>query len=116
MWYKIVESDWREHTNIQFKTLFHGNCGSRIIPTDTWLQADEKMVHDGTAGTEYLSGWHVIPTREEAQHYRDKFTAKRPGSLDIVRVWTHNVRPKKHSRAPIYLAEWIYLGAWPNAQ
>ena len=41
--YRMVEKD--KYGNL--KTLFHGINGSRILPIDTWIQADIKMVSEG---------------------------------------------------------------------
>jgi len=46
-WYKIVETD--DKGNI--KTLFHGINRSRILRVGEWLQAELKMVIDGSRGT-----------------------------------------------------------------
>lgn len=108
MWYKIVDKN-----SDDFKTLFHGNNGSRILVEDTWLEADVRVVHDGTKGTPYLSGWHIIPTKDEALEYIGKFK-KRRDDLKIIRVWAKDVWGKKHSPSAIYLARWIYIGARPT--
>lgn len=103
MWWKIVALD-----DNQYKTIYHGNEGSRTLPRGVWLRADEKEVHDGSNGTPYISGWHVIPTREEAEKYFEKFKAKSQ-LLTIIPVFAYNIVPKRHSRAPVYLARWIYI-------
>lgn len=114
MWYKIVEMHDSNLDAPHFRTLFHGNNGSRKLETDKWLEAEQKVVHDGSNGTPYTSGWHVIPTREEAEQYKAQFKSDRKGTLSIVRVWTIDVQKKLHSRSPVYLARWIFLGVWPN--
>ncbi len=110
MWYKIVESG----EDIGLRTLFHGNEGSRKLETRKWLRAAEKIVHDGTNGTPYTSGWHVIPTRAEAYEYLEQFKKARRNRLIVIRVWTKGVYKKEHSRSPVYLARDIYIGAWPD--
>ncbi len=110
MWYKIVESG----EDIGLRTLFHGNGGSRKLETRKWLRAEEKIVHDGTNGTPYTSGWHVIPTRVEAYEYLEQFKKARRNRLIVIRVWTKGVYKKEHSRSPVYLARDIYIGAWPD--
>jgi len=48
-YYKIVE----KHQD-GLRTLFHGNKGSRILKTNIWLEANIKMVIDGSDGKKYL--------------------------------------------------------------
>ena len=68
-YYKIVDV-----VDGNIKTLFHGLNGSRTVPDKTWLKADKKLVRDGTSKTWYLSGWHVLKTKEECEEYLGKFT------------------------------------------
>lgn len=99
--YKIVEV-----VNGDIRTLFHGLNGSRTVPRGQWLKADMKMVKDGTSKTEYLSGWHVLPTREACEEYMSRFT-KRVDILHIVECEVRNTWPKAHSPSPVLLAEYI---------
>ena len=102
--YKIVECE-----NGNYKTLFHGLNGTRILPHETWLEADEKICTDGSKGsTEYLSGWHVLLTREDAEDYLKAFTS-RLDILKIVPVLVDEIRPKEHSRSPVYLAKRMFV-------
>lgn len=96
--YKIVE----KHGD-KIKTLFHGLNKSRIIPLNTWLEAEEKMVTDGK-GTAYLSGWHVLLDYEKAVEYLSRFTT-RTELLEVVPVLVKNIRPKRHSNSDVYLAK-----------
>lgn len=80
---------------------------------NTWLEADVRVVHDGTKGTPYLSGWHIIPTNDEALEYISKFK-KRRENLKIIKVWAKDIWSKKHSPSSIYLARWIYIGERPT--
>ena len=114
MWWKIVEARETFPGITELRTLFHGNKGSRLLKTKTWVHAAEKIVHDGNNGTPYTSGWHVIPTREEAYEYLDKFKKARRDRLIVVRVWVKEVHKKEHSPSPIYLARWIYIGDQSN--
>ena len=69
--YKICEFE-----NGVYKTLFHGINGSRSIPVNTWLASEQKIVKDGTSKTTYESGWHVLPTYEDAVNYLTKFKSR----------------------------------------
>jgi len=106
IWWKIVEKK-----NGKLYSLFHGNQGSRELPLGQWVSADIKKVHDGTNGTQYTSGWHVIATKSEARRYLKKFTADRV--LLVVPCRARNVSPKHHSRFDVHLAKalFIYKGA-----
>ena len=104
--YKIVETDDKGN----LKTLFHGVDGTRIISTDKWIKADEKMVKDGTSKTEYLSGWHILLEKSHAMDYLKAFTT-RLDRLKIVKVFVKDIRPKEHSRHPVFLAKELRLPA-----
>ena len=104
MWYKIVE----KHPDGGIKTLFHGVNRSRTIPKGKWLEAEEKMVRDGSCQTYYLSGWHILKTEEDAVEYLKRFK-KRLELLSIVPCEAEEVRPKAHSNAPVFLAKRIRL-------
>lgn len=100
--WKIIE---RDHLG-RDKTLFHGVAGSRVLARGEWIKADEKMVKDGTSKTEYLSGWHVLLNKEEAEDYLKVFTT-RVNQLKIVPVKVKEIRPKAHSRKPVMLARYM---------
>ena len=86
--------------------MFHGNGGSRHLPTCTWLKAEEKTVRDGI-GTWYLSGWHVFLEYDIAKNYLRRFKKERP--LTVIEVFAKKLRPKAHSKSGIYLAKWIWI-------
>lgn len=104
-WYKIFRQD--DKGNI--KTLFHGVNGSRIIPTGQWIKADVRTVHDGSSGTPYQSGWHVMRSVHEClmylKNFKDVATGKRIAKCSI----SGTVWPKEHSRADVFLAEWLFV-------
>lgn len=101
VWYKIVEQE-----NGEIKTLFHSFQKSRTLQTECWLTAEKKMVRDGK-GKEYLSGWHVLQTRELCEEYLKRF--KNLKTKAIVQCYVRDVRPKKHSRSNVFLADHIYF-------
>ena len=70
--YRIVEIK-----NGKVMSLFHGTNGSREIPLNTWVKADLKEVKDGRGSFTYESGFHFLPTREEAENFfNSKFRIK----------------------------------------
>lgn len=103
IWYKIVEEK-----NGKLYTLFHGNQGARELPIGKWVRADSKEVHDGSKGTRYMSGWHVIASKSEARRYLKRFdiTLRK---LRVIPCRARNVRPKSHSRYEIYLAKDLFI-------
>ena len=62
--YKIVELD-----DNKIKTLFHGVNGSRTVSCNKWIEADCKQGRDGSGERWYLTGWHTLPTKEDAEKY-----------------------------------------------
>jgi hypothetical protein len=101
--FKIVE----QHAD-GVRTLFHGLHGSRRLEPGRWLRADQREVRDGTSKTTYLSGWHVLPTREDCEAYLEKFT-ERLDRLRIIECEVRNPRPKTHSPSPVFLAEYLFI-------
>jgi hypothetical protein len=88
-------------------TLFHSVNGSRQVPMRQWVTADEKPVHDGSNGTEYISGFHCLPTVIDCMAYIRKFSA--PRELGVYAIETEGLRPKFHSRDEVYLASHMYV-------
>jgi len=103
-WYKIVDKD--RHGN--FKMLFHGIDGSKIIPVGEWVKSERKAVRDGSVGTVYVSGWHIMMNLDEAQEYLSKFTANLERVLVEVdvrgKIWS-----KEHSPSNVHLCEEIMI-------
>jgi len=101
-WFKIVDKE----QNI-YKTLFHGNNGSRILKLKEWIQAEIKPVKDGTSKTTYQSGWHIVPSLQECRDYLKYFKNTKKKAILICKakiIW-----PKVHSRHNIFLSEWIKI-------
>jgi hypothetical protein len=103
-WYKIVDKD--RHGN--YKALFHGIAGTKTIPIDAWVRSEQKLVRDGSVGTQYTSGWHIMMNLDEAQEYLSRFTANIERVLVKVdvsgRIWA-----KDHSPSNVHLCEWIKI-------
>jgi len=100
--YKIVEKD----KSGNFRMLFHGINKSRIIPVGEWIKSERKLVSDGTNGTKYWSGWHVIKNLDDCIEYLEKFTAGR--TLTIVKCSVKGETwDKEHSHSNVQLCEYI---------
>ena len=104
-WYKIVDKDKQGN----FKMLFHGINGSKIIPVDTWISSIQDIVSDGSRGTKYLSGWHVMNDLDECREYLSKFTDKTKKRV-IVEIEVRGAMwPKRHSPSNVFLCEEIRI-------
>lgn len=101
-YYKIVE----KHTD-GLRTLFHGNKGSRFLKTNVWLEANIKIVIDGSDGKRYLSGWHVLKSRQDAVDFLKKFR-KRRELLTIVPCKVKNIRVKPSNKI-VFLTQYIKI-------
>ena len=102
-WYKIVDKDSKG----RFRTLFHGVAGNRQMPRGWWIRSEQKYVRDGSKGTPYKSGWHVMMNLDECEAYLSRFTAK-----DVERVIVKvdvkgKIWPKEHSPHNVHLSEYI---------
>jgi len=102
-YYKIVD-----YEDGKIKTLFHGLNGSRTLPTNIWLTADQKLVRDGSTGTLYMSGWHVLSTYEECEQYLKKFINIKHKRIIECEVGGE-LRQKEHSRDNVFLADRIRI-------
>lgn len=100
-YYKIVQKN--------DKTLFHGVNGSKVLEKGKWLTADIKIVSDGklSRDTNYLSGWHIIDGKENAEKYLNRF--KDSSNKKIVECYAKNIRKKEHSKSEVYLSEELYI-------
>jgi hypothetical protein len=103
-WYKIVDKD----NSGRYKTLFHGIDGSKVIPVDEWVRSDQKGVRDGTGGTLYVSGWHVMMNLCECREYLSRFTANKDRVIVEIDVrgfiWS-----KDHSPSNVHLCDEIKI-------
>lgn len=104
IYYKIVDKK-----DDKIKILFHGINGSKFLEKGKWLKAEIKPVTDGDpkTSTTYMSGWHLFKTREEAEKYKKAF--KNIESKIIIECKAKNLWRKEHSRANVWLAEYIYI-------
>jgi hypothetical protein len=105
-WYKIVDKDMRGN----FKTLFHGINRTKIIPAGEWVRSEQKTVRDGSVGTQYLSGWHIMMNLDEAQEYLTRFTRVCGDKRIIVEIDVRGkIWAKEHSPSNVHLCEYIKI-------
>jgi len=89
--------------------MFCGLNGSRDIPLNQWLHAEHKTVSDGR-GTEYESGFHVIPRDlKSLQDYAKRF--KNFDGKVVVQVVYQDAAPKPTKNSLALLADRILLWA-----
>ena len=105
-WYKIVDKDSKG----RYKMLFHGIDRNRFIPVGEWIKSEKKTVRDGSVGTQYESGWHVMMNLDECIEYKGRFMSGSPHERVIVKVDVRgHIWPKKHSPSNVYLCEEIMI-------
>lgn len=103
-YWKIAE----KNTDGTIKTLFHGVKGKRTIPKGEWVESERKWVNDGNSQS-YWSGWHVLPSKADAEKYLTRFK-NRLDKLVIVQCRIKGRRwLKAHANAPVILAQFIKL-------
>ncbi len=107
LYYRIVDIDPKTG---DYKSLFHGTQGSRVLKEKKWYVADKKMVTDGNkkTSTEYLSGFHVFDTLNKAKRFV-LTNFKRLEDKAIVSCRVKNIKRKEHSRSDILLVDYIYI-------
>ena len=103
-YYRILED-----RNGKPATLFHGLNGSRTLPLDEWVEAVVKDVHDGSKqkAKKYRSGFHVIPTKKEADAFFD-FSFRKKEDRYVVAVLVDEdagIWDKSHSPSNVWLAK-----------
>ena len=99
--YKIVDSHGEN-----YKTLFHGVGGSRILPFNQWIKSERKWAGEG--GTKYWTGFHVLLSKSICINYLKRFTDKNKTRV-IVECLAKNLRPKESSKGSVFLADEIMI-------
>ena len=96
-------------------TLFHGHNGSRTLPLDYTLTADEKPVRNPgkKTGPQFISGFHVLMSKEACVNYLDRFTAK--DDIVVCRVDVDLLRPKPRSKVTLARKMRIHEADWEAA-
>lgn len=97
-------------------TLFHGFHGSRRLTQDKVLRATERQVwNPGKKGKSpgFVSGWHVLPTKEECVDYLRRF--KDTSDIVVCRVGVALTREKPRSK--VLLASYLKIDSldWATA-
>lgn len=101
-WRLLRVKDGKPHT------LFHGYHGSRCLPQDKLLRAVERPVYNPGkkhTGKSFISGWHVLPTKEECVDYLGRFR----DTSDIVVCRVNIAVPREKPRSKVYLARYIKI-------
>lgn len=100
-------------------TLVHGWHGSRTLPLDVWMVAQESRRHNPgkSSGPGYVTGWHVGTDRRLVDEYRRKWF-KYPERLVVCPVLVTGLRRKPRGRPGIFLARRMLVPAawWFNAK
>ena len=94
-----------ELKNDNLLTLFHSLNKTRILPINAWIEADIKIVSDGSKKTskKYMSGFHVLLNENECRNFVKKFRV--PRELVMVECEVNDdLRKKEHSPYNVYLA------------
>lgn len=90
--YRIVEVK-----NNNVLSLFHTTNGSRVIPQNQWNKAKSAIVKDGINGTPYLSGWHFLSTKQDADNFLERMFRIKKNRRVIKCYLRGNIREKQHS-------------------
>lgn len=97
-------------------TLFHGYKGSRTLPLDTRLLAEEGFVTNPgkkSNGAVFLSGWHVLPAKHLCEDYLRRF--KNKDDIVVCRVLVAAVRQKPRSEVSLARYMKITTEDWNDA-
>lgn len=107
--YKVLEEkDGKPHF------IFHGVNGSRQLPINEWLKAENKKATDGSNLKEYVSGFHCFENEESIARWL-RFVHEYK-SRYVCEVEIKKTRLKSHSRDVVVLADYIKISAhnWQN--
>jgi len=99
--YKIIENK-----KGNYYTLFHGVDGSRLLPINTWLNANKRLVKDGSDGLIYESGFHCFLDLNIAHNYIRHFRKNK--NRTIIKCIANNIR-QKPTNPNVYLADAIFI-------
>jgi hypothetical protein len=114
-WKKLMRKVYRivEIKDGKVKPLFHGISGRREFPLDRWVKADKKIVRDGSNEFRYLSGFHFLPTKEEAEHFFNTMFRIKENRFIIPCYVRGNIRLKRENKKSrnAWLADEIYISS-----
>ena len=96
-------------------TLFHGWQGSRTLPMDYALKAEVKDVRNPgkKEGPTFLSGWHVLMSKQGCVEYLKRFKAK--DDIVVCRVDVAGLRTKPRSSVTLAQVMKINQADWEAA-
>lgn len=86
----------------------HGHEGSRLMPLDTWIKAECKLVRDGSGSKYYKSAFHVFTAESKLVEWATSIK-KSVGNTIITPIYAKFLKPKPNSRYKLYLADYIML-------
>ena len=97
------------------RTLFHLHKGSRDLPLDVQLKADEFQAWNPgkCKGPGFISGWHVLPDKQQVCAYLERFT--KTDDIVISRVLVNEVRRKPRSKVSLARYMQIKSNDWAQA-
>ena len=101
VYYKIVQLK-----DDQYKTLFHGINGSKVLKPNEWINAVIKENASDGHGSTYTSGIHIIDGAENAVSYLGRFKRE---DITIVRCHAKGLTHKAKSKEYVYLAKSIFI-------
>lgn len=103
--YKIVAFE-----NGKYKWLFHGNFGTREIKFNERIECQIRHdAIDGTNGTPYTTGFHTLPSLEDAISYMDNFKNKDRLRIVECEIECKETWMKDHAKVPVYLSSSIVV-------
>jgi len=96
------------------KTLFHGLEGSRTLPVGKWLDAEIKLVTDGSRAEPYESGFHAYYTLDDIHEWL--LRAKNLDHRVVVKVEVKGCWEKPRAIRPTILAKRLKISDrnWKN--
>ena len=101
--YRIVEIK-----GDKIMSLFHGTGGSRTFLWDIWICANNKLVSDGSSGYSYMSGFHFLWSKEEAERFFNRRFKNKENRRVVPCYVRNNIRIKNPNINPsCYLADEI---------
>lgn len=91
----------------ELRNLFRGIDGTRTIPFDSWLRAENKWSVDSSNQDPYLTGIHVLKEKDIAINYL-KTNFRKERERVIVKCLAKDLRPKP-TNSKVFLADWLYV-------
>lgn len=90
----------------ELRNLFKGIEGTRSIPTNEWLRAENKWARDGGGSRKYLTGIHVLKDREKAIEYLNNFRTNKDRVVVPCKAKELRQKPTNNN---VFLANWLLV-------